>query len=56
VLPTGDLGVRMAIRKAYGMDDLPHPKQIEELALTWRPYCSVASWYLWRSLDKQAAI
>jgi DNA-3-methyladenine glycosylase II len=56
VLPTGDLGVRMAIRKAYGMDDLPHPKQIEELALTWRPYCSVASWYLWRSLDKQTAI
>jgi len=56
VLPTGDLGVRMAIRKAYGMDDLPHPKQIEELALTWRPYCTVASWYLWRSLDKQAAI
>jgi DNA-3-methyladenine glycosylase II len=56
VLPTGDLGVRMAIRKAYGMDDLPHPRQIEELALTWRPYCTVASWYLWRSLDKQAAI
>lgn len=56
VLPTGDLGVRMAIRKAYGMDDLPHPKQIEELALTWRPYCTVASWYLWRSLDKEAAI
>jgi DNA-3-methyladenine glycosylase II len=56
VLPTGDLGVRMAIRKAYGMDELPHPKQIEELALTWRPYCTVASWYLWRSLDKQAAL
>ena len=56
VLPTGDLGVRMAIRKAYGMDDLPHPKQIEELALTWRPYCTIASWYLWRSLDKEAAI
>ncbi len=56
VLPTGDLGVRAAIRKAYGMDDLPHPKQIEELALTWRPYCSVASWYLWRSLENQAAL
>ena len=56
VLPTGDLGVRMAIRKAYRMDDLPHPKQIEELALTWRPYCTIASWYLWRSLDKEAAI
>ena len=56
VLPTGDLGVRTAIRKAYGMEELPHPKQIEELAVTWRPYCSVASWYLWRSLENQAAL
>ncbi len=56
VLPTGDLGIRSAIRKAYGLDDLPHPKQIEELAVSWHPYCSVASWYLWRSLDNQAAL
>jgi DNA-3-methyladenine glycosylase II len=56
VLPTGDLGIRMAIRKAYGLEDLPHPKQIEELASTWHPYCSVASWYLWRSLDGNADI
>ena len=56
VLPTGDLGVRTAIRKAYGMDELPHPKQIEELAASWRPYCSVASWYLWRSLETNAAL
>ena len=56
VLPTGDLGIRMAIRKAYALEDLPHPKQIEELAATWHPYCSVASWYLWRSLDGNADI
>jgi DNA-3-methyladenine glycosylase II len=56
VLPTGDLGVRTAIRKAYGMDVLPHPRQVEELACSWRPYCSVASWYLWRSLENQAAL
>ncbi|HYL72739.1 MAG TPA: DNA-3-methyladenine glycosylase [Bryobacteraceae bacterium] len=56
VLPTGDLGIRSAIRKAYGLEDLPHPKQIEELAASWHPYCSVASWYLWRSLDNQAAL
>ncbi|HYL38620.1 MAG TPA: DNA-3-methyladenine glycosylase [Bryobacteraceae bacterium] len=56
VLPTGDLGVRTAIRKAYGFEELPHPKQIEELAAGWRPYCSVASWYLWRSLENQAAL
>jgi DNA-3-methyladenine glycosylase II len=54
VLPTGDLGVRMAIRKAYGLSDLPLPKHIEEIALRWRPYCSVATWYLWRSLEGPA--
>ncbi|HTM50699.1 MAG TPA: DNA-3-methyladenine glycosylase [Bryobacteraceae bacterium] len=51
VLPTGDLGVRMAIRKAYGLPDLPKPAEIEEIARQWRPYCSFAAWYLWRSLD-----
>ena len=56
VLPTGDLGVRTAIRKAYGLDELPHPKQMEEMAAAWRPYCSVASWYLWRSLEGEAAL
>jgi DNA-3-methyladenine glycosylase II len=56
VLPVGDLGVRSAIRKVYGMEALPHPKQVEELAANWRPYCSVASWYLWRSLEGPAAL
>jgi DNA-3-methyladenine glycosylase II len=51
VLPTGDLGIRTAVRKAYGMAELPKPAEIEALALAWRPYCSVASWYLWRSLE-----
>ncbi len=56
VLPTGDLGVRTAIRKAYGLEELPLPKQMEELAASWRPYCSVATWYLWRSLEGPAAL
>lgn len=56
VLPTGDLGIRSAIRKAYGLEELPHPKHIEVLAASWRPYCSVASWYLWRSLDNKAEL
>ncbi|HTS25169.1 MAG TPA: DNA-3-methyladenine glycosylase [Bryobacteraceae bacterium] len=51
ILPTGDLGIRSAIRKAYGMAELPQPAQMEAIAASWRPYCSVASWYLWRSLD-----
>ena len=54
VLPTGDLGIRSAIRKAYGMAELPLPGEMESLALKWRPYCSFASWYLWRSLESNA--
>ena len=56
VLPTGDLGIRSAIRKVYGLADLPKPGDVEELARGWHPYCTVASWYLWRSLDGQAGI
>ena len=56
ILATGDLGVRVAIRKAYQLEDLPLPKQVEELAAAWRPYSSVAVWYLWRSLDSTAQI
>jgi DNA-3-methyladenine glycosylase II len=54
VLPTGDLGIRNAIRKAYNLDALPTPEEMEQMALRWRPYCSVASWYLWRSLEGDA--
>lgn len=56
VFPTGDLGVRNAIWKAYGLDAPPSPRQMTEIAVPWRPYASVASWYLWRSLDGMAEI
>ena len=56
VLPVGDLGVRAAIKKAYGMEVLPTPGEVAQLAAGWHPYCSVASWYLWRSLDGTARI
>jgi DNA-3-methyladenine glycosylase II len=54
VLPLGDLGIRAAIRKAYGFAELPQAAEIEALAARWRPYCTVASWYLWRSLEPNA--
>jgi DNA-3-methyladenine glycosylase II len=54
ILATGDLGVRAAIRKAYQLEELPHPQQMEEMAVAWRPYSSVAMWYLWRSLEGPA--
>lgn len=56
VLPTGDLGVRSAIRRAWQLEELPSPAEMEELAAPWRPWCSIASWYLWRSLEGPAAL
>jgi DNA-3-methyladenine glycosylase II len=54
ILPTGDLGIRNAMRKAYGLEELPSPALMEQMAGAWRPYCSVARWYLWRSLEGDA--
>src|SRR5271167_3302816 len=51
VLPTGDYGVQMAIKKHYKKRKLPKPKDIEKIARAWEPYRSVACWYMWRSLD-----
>ncbi|HEX4157960.1 MAG TPA: DNA-3-methyladenine glycosylase 2 family protein, partial [Rhizomicrobium sp.] len=56
VLPLGDLGIRNAVRKAYGLETLPKPTELAEIARKWQPYCSVATWYLWRSLDGAAEI
>ena len=54
VLPVGDLGIRAAVRKAYGFPELPKPAELEALGERWRPWCTVASWYLWRSLEPNA--
>jgi DNA-3-methyladenine glycosylase II len=54
VFPSGDLGIRNAIRKAYGHEHPPTPAEMLLLAERWRPYCTVASWYLWRSLEPNA--
>jgi DNA-3-methyladenine glycosylase II len=54
VLPVGDFGVRSAIQRAYRKRKLPTAKEIEKLAKNWHPYCSFASWYLWRSLEFRA--
>jgi DNA-3-methyladenine glycosylase II len=51
VLPTGDFGVRMAVKKYYKKRNLPKPDQMEKIAKAWEPYRSVACWYLWKSLD-----
>lgn len=51
VLPTGDYGIQMAMKKHYRKRKLPKPKDMEKIAKAWSPYRSVACWYLWRSLD-----
>jgi DNA-3-methyladenine glycosylase II len=51
VLPVGDLGVRRAAQVAYGLDELPAAAELTRIAERWRPHRSLASLYLWRSLD-----
>ena len=55
VLPVGDLGVRKAAMIAYNLRKLPTPDRLKRLARPWRPYRSLASLYLWRSLDNEPA-
>ena len=51
VLPELDLGVQTAIQRAYGLKSRPTPKDVLRIGEKWRPYASIASWYLWRSLE-----
>jgi DNA-3-methyladenine glycosylase II len=51
VLPVGDFGVRKGAMLLYELGDMPKPKELEAIAEPWRPYRSVASWYLWRAAD-----
>ncbi len=51
VLPTGDFGIRAAMKKHYRKRELPTPKQMLKISEPWRPYRSIACWYLWRSMD-----
>lgn len=58
VLPTGDLGIKNGIQKLYALESLPTPAEIEAIAqkYTWPPYQSVASWYIWHSLDNKPSV
>ena len=51
VLPVGDLGIRRAVEKAYGLSEMPEPGVLRELSEPWRPHRSLACLYLWESLD-----
>jgi DNA-3-methyladenine glycosylase II len=51
VLPIHDYGVRKGFQNVYGLDDVPKPKAVLEHGERWRPYRSIASWYLWRAAE-----
>src|SRR5919109_298334 len=51
VLPVGDLGIVKAVQRAYRLRKAPDPRRLARIGEPWRPYRSVACWYLWASLD-----
>ena len=50
VLPVDDLGILKAVQRAYGLRKMPRPERLTKIGEPWRPYRSVACWYLWASL------
>jgi DNA-3-methyladenine glycosylase II len=56
VLPVGDLGILTAVQKAYRLRKRPTPDRLRKLGDAWKPYRSIACWYLWRSLDNPGAV
>jgi DNA-3-methyladenine glycosylase II len=52
ILPVQDLGLRKAIQKTYCLHELPSPDAMNKITDRWRPYRSIATWYLWKSLER----
>ena len=51
ILPATDFGIRKGFALTYGLNELPTPKELLTYGEKWKPYCTTAAWYLWRSLD-----
>lgn len=58
VLPVGDLGIKNGIQKLYDLDTSPTPEVIQNIATAnnWHPYESIASWYVWHSLNNNSTL
>jgi DNA-3-methyladenine glycosylase II len=56
VLPVGDLGIVKAVQKAYGLRKVPTAERLTRIGEAWRPYRSIACWYLWASLHNKPPI
>ncbi len=51
ILPVADLGIRRGFKIAFELEEMPKPRELAEYGRRWKPYRSVASWYLWRAND-----
>jgi DNA-3-methyladenine glycosylase II len=51
VLPAADLGIQKGVQRTYKLRKLPTPDKVKAIGARWSPFASVASWYLWRSLE-----
>ena len=51
VWPVDDLGVRKGAQREYGLGEMPTKKELAEMGERWRPWRTVAAWYLWRGAD-----
>jgi DNA-3-methyladenine glycosylase II len=56
ILPIGDLGIRMGMKELFGLTEIPPKDELIRLAEPWRPYRTIASWYIWRSKDSAVAL
>ena len=55
VLPVDDYGIRKGFAIAFEKDELPSPKELAAYGARWQPYRTVASWYLWRVVERATA-
>jgi DNA-3-methyladenine glycosylase II len=53
ILPVGDLGIRRAVERAYGLAKAPGPDELRRIAEPWRPHRTLACLYLWASLENE---
>jgi DNA-3-methyladenine glycosylase II len=56
VLPVNDVGINRAIMKLYGLEAMPKPPDVIRIGEPWRPWATVACWYLWRSEDTKLPV
>lgn len=52
IFPVDDLGLRKGIQIAFSLPEIPQPKEVERIGERWRPYRTIVTWYLWKSLQK----